>query len=367
MKKLLSLLLALMLVFSLCACGASGGSYAQTSEMAYDSYYADSAPAAAEPRMAGEYNGLSMNVAGAEADYGAESGESQSELPEADPDKIIYSADATVETLDFEATLAGLDEMIKDYGGWVESSSINGSNYTSDAKLSTARRSAYYNIRIPSAKFSELMSTLSNLGNVPYTHTYTDNVTSQYYDTAARLEALETQEARLLDMMEMAETVEDIITIDDKLTSVRYQIESLQSTLNNWDRQVSYSTVSISINEVREYTPDSPAVDVSYGEQLLNSFKVGLRDVADFFADFLLWFVEALPALVVFAVIIVILFPVYKKLRKSRREKCSANEKGTDYEAAKRVSKRAAKNVAKEAAKLDTSKADKNDSDNLKD
>lgn len=367
MKKLLSLLLALMLVFSLCACGASSSSYAQTAEMAYDSYSADSAPAADAPRMAAEYSGLSMNVAGAEADYGAESGESQSELPEADPDKIIYSADATVETLDFEATLAGLEDMIKNYGGWVESSSINGSNYTSSATLSTARRSAYYTLRIPSAKFSELMSSLSTLGNVPYTHTYTENVTAQYYDTAARVQALETQEARLLDMMEKADTVEEIIIIDDKLTDVRYQIESLQSTLNNWDRRVSYSTVSLSINEVREYTPDSPAVDVSYGEQLLNSFKVGLRDVADFFADFLLWFVEALPALVVFAVIIVILFPVYKKLRKSRREKCSANEKGTDYEAAKRVSKRAAKNVAKEAAKLDTSKADKNDSDNLKD
>lgn len=345
MKKILSLLLALMLVFSLCACGASSGSPAQTYEMASDSYYADSAPAdfspaAAEaPRMDVKSSGLSMNAAVAESGYGADTGEAGGDLPDVDPDKIIYSADATVETLEFEATLSKLDEMIKDYNGWVESSSVNGANYTSGAKLSTARRSAYYTIRIPSSRFNELMSSLSALGNVPYTHTYTDNVTAQYYDTAARLEALETQEARLLDMMEKAETVEDIITIDDKLTTVRYQIESLQSTLNNWDRQVNYSTVSISVNEVREYTPDSPAVSLSYGERLLNSFKGGLRSVADFFSDFLLWFVAAFPTLVILAVLIVIFLPLIRKLRKSRREK--------------KLSKRAMKEDAKGSATSD--------------
>ena len=326
MKKILSLVLALMLVFSLCACGAASSSSAQTYELASDASY-DSAPAVAEaPRMAAEYSGLSMNAAGAAADYGAESGHVSSDLPDVDPDKIIYSADATVETLEFEDTLSKLDALIKDYDVWVESSSINGANYTSGAKLSTSRRSAYYSIRIPSARFNELMSSLSTLGNVPYTHTYTENVTAQYYDTAARLEALETQEARLLEMMEKAETVEDIITIDDKLTSVRYQIESLQSTLNNWDRQVSYSTVSISVNEVREYTPDSPAVSLSYGQRLLNSFKDGLRSVADFFSDFLLWFVAAFPTLVILAILIVVFLPLIRKLRKSRREKKAAKK-----------------------------------------
>lgn len=326
MKKILSLVLALMLVFSLCACGAASSSSAQTYELASDASY-DSAPAVAEaPRMAAEYSGLSMNAAGAAADYGAESGHVSSDLPDVDPDKIIYSADATVETLEFEDTLSKLDALIKDYDGWVESSSINGANYTSGAKLSTSRRSAYYSIRIPSARFNELMSSLSTLGNVPYTHTYTENVTAQYYDTAARLEALETQEARLLEMMEKAETLEDIITIDDKLTTVRYQIESLQSTLNNWDRQVSYSTVSISVNEVREYTPDSPAVSLSYGQRLLNSFKDGLRSVADFFSDFLLWFVAAFPTLVILAILIVVFLPLIRKLRKSRREKKAAKK-----------------------------------------
>lgn len=326
MKKILSLVLALMLVFSLCACGAASSSSAQTYELASDASY-DSAPAVAEaPRMAAEYSGLSMNAAGAAADYGAESGHVSSDLPDVDPDKIIYSADSTVETLEFEDTLSKLDALIKDYDAWVESSSINGANYTSGAKLSTSRRSAYYSIRIPSARFNELMSSLSTLGNVPYTHTYTENVTAQYYDTAARLEALETQEARLLEMMEKAETVEDIITIDDKLTTVRYQIESLQSTLNNWDRQVSYSTVSISVNEVREYTPDSPAVSLSYGQRLLNSFKDGLRSVADFFSDFLLWFVAAFPTLVILAILIVVFLPLIRKLRKSRREKKAAKK-----------------------------------------
>ena len=31
------------------------------------------------------------------------------------------------------------------------------------------------------------MSSLSDIGNVPYTHTYTENVTAEYYDVQARL------------------------------------------------------------------------------------------------------------------------------------------------------------------------------------
>ena len=51
-------------------------------------------------------------------------------------------------------------------------------------------------------------------------------------------------------MLEKAETVEDIINIEDKLTNVRYNIDSVKSRLTNWDRQVSCSTVNLSVEEV---------------------------------------------------------------------------------------------------------------------
>ena len=311
MKKLLALLLAIVLTLALCACGGSAKSSA-------------TAPAAAAPRE--EPAEAEMFAADSAANYGgfalteesAEDFSSDADTPDENPEKIIYSSDVTVETTDFETSISALTALVEEYDGWIQSSSVNGADYYSSARGYSANRSAHYTLRIPSSKFSQLMGSLSTLGNVPYSHTYTENVTSQYYDVQARLTAYTTQEARLLEMMELAETVSDVIIIEEKLTELRYEIESLQSALNNWDRRVSYSTVNVSIEEVREYTPEA---EMSYGEELLRSFVDGLKDVGRFFKNALVNLVGLLPTLVVLAVVFVIFRPVFRKLRVKRREK----------------------------------------------
>lgn len=319
MKKLFAILLSVLLLLSLCACGAGA-----KNQSARDAGYYVSAPAEApmpEPEMAADeaaYGGFAVN--GSEM-KGASPEAPEAKTPEVDPEKIIYSADATVETTEFEQTLEKLQALVQQVGGFIESSSINGSNYYSQARGYAGNRSANYTVRIPSARFSELMGSLSTLGNVPYTYTYTENITSRYYDVQARLTAYQTQEQRLLEMMEMAETVSDIIVIEDRLTELRYQIESLQSTLNNWDRQVSYSTVNVSVNEVTVFTPEAK---LSYGQRLGLAVRNGLKSTAEFFSDFLLWFVEALPALVILAVLIVVVVIVIRKSAKKRRARKAA-------------------------------------------
>ena len=253
MKKTLALILALLMLLSLCACGA--GSKGSDTAAATESI--QEAPAAASNGTGGlaSYSSYAADAQYVEAEEDSRSGEAGAEAGEINPDKIIYSGEAEVETRDFDDSIAKLMEMLGEYGGWIESSSLSGANYYSISRGNSGNRSASYTLRIPSDKFETMMNSLSEIGNVPYTYTYSENVTAQYYDTQARLTAYETQEARLLEMMEKAETVSDVITIEEKLTELRYQIESLQSTLNNWDRQVSYSTLRVGVTEVGEYTP----------------------------------------------------------------------------------------------------------------
>ena len=311
MKKSLSLLLALLLTLSLGACGSASKS------MAYESS-ASEAPAAA-PYM-------SADMAAEEAGYGGfavagsmnAAGEAGSDAPETDPSKIIYSASATVETTDFDGSIAKLLALVEQNKGWIEASSMNGANYRSIARGSSYNRSASYTLRIPSDKFELLMGSLSEIGNVPYSHTYTENVTSQYYDTQARLTAYQTQEARLLEMMEKAETVSDVIAIEEKLTELRYQIESLQSALKNWDRQVSYSTIDLEVMEVSEYTPEPKQ---SYGQELWQALTGAFRDLGQFFKDLLVFLVSAIPTLLVLTALFFIFRPLLRKLAARRREK----------------------------------------------
>ena len=308
MKKTLSLLLAALLVFALCACG-SANTAASAPSAAYD--MATTEAAYPEAEEAAEYGGFAV-AAGTQLETGSGA------APEGSPEKLIYSASATVETTEFDQTVEKLTALVAEYGGFVESSSINGSNYYSQSRGYSSERYASYVIRVPSDRFSTLMSSLSTLGNVPYSHTYTENITAQYYDTDARLTAYKTQETRLLEMMEIAETVEDLISIEEKLTELRYKIESLQSTLNNWDRQVSYSSLNLDVQEVIEYTPESR---MSYGQELALALTNGLKRTGEFFKDLLLTLVGALPALVILAVVLAILIPVWKKRRKVRRMK----------------------------------------------
>lgn len=319
-KRLSAILLASLMLLTLCACGSSGAARKT------DSSYAQSAPAAAE-EYSNSYSAdygfaeMPMEAAETEAAYGLSTNSSDIPVgakPSAGDiavDKIIYSASATVETTDFDDTITKLEAMIAQYGGFVESSSVSGNNYSSISRGYASRRSADYRIRIPSSSFSAVMTGLSTLGNVPYSNTYTENITSQYYDTQARLEAYRAQEQSLLEMMRSADTVSDLLEIQEQLSEVRYRIESLQSTLTNWDRQVSYSTISLSVLEVQEYTPEAK---LSFGQQLGLAMSRGLKSLGEFFRDFLLWLVEALPALVILAVVVVLAVLLIRRIRRKR-------------------------------------------------
>ena len=322
MKKFFSFILILALVFSLCACASKTNEAQLTNEKRM------SAPAAMV--MAEEYS------AAADAAYempapmvslangsGAVKG-AGSTAPEENPDKIIYSADATVETTGFDETLAKISELVEQCGGWIESSSISGANYYNISRGNTGSRNANYTLRIPSEAFDDLMGGLSALGNVPYSHIYTENVTAQYYDTEARLDSYKTQEQSLLKLMEKAESVEDIIMIESKLAEVRYSIESLQSTLNNWDRRVSYSTVYLSVEEVAEYTPET-VIKPSFSQKFVKAVKDGFSAAGAAVSSFVLWLVEALPTLIIAAAVI---FGAFLLIRSSvRKRKAKKTEK----------------------------------------
>ena len=327
-KKILTILLALILVLALCACGSAKNSYSystasgSTADYAYAPYpmeepsaaYDEYAMADWDAAEMEEYGGFSANTS-AQAASGTNAGTSAATT--INPEKIIYSANAQLETTTFDETVTEISRMIEAYGGFVESSSVNGANYYNRARGNASLRSASYTIRGPRENFLPMMNTLPTLGNSPYTNTYTENVTSQYYDVQARLKAYQAQEDRLIEMMSVAETVEDIITIEDRLTEIRYEIDSMQSRLNNWDRRVSYSTIYLDVSEVSEYTP-TETVKVTYGEKLAAAVKNGLETVGNFFARFLLWLVEALPTLILLAVLAGIVLLIIHRCRATK-------------------------------------------------
>ena len=345
-KRLLTAALCIIMLLSLCACGTtrnretgSGYTTGTTSYQANNYAMYDYNEEAVAMEDYGGFAPAPMAASSTASNAKAAAGDNESNTGKDDtssdlnPEKIIYSGDATVETTEFDATISALEAMIDSYGGWIESSSVNGAKYSNISRGSKTSRSASYTVRVPNEKFSGMMGELSSLGNIPYSHVYTENVTSQYYDTKARLETYQAQEKRLMELLDKAETVSDVIEIENELTEVRYRIESLQTSLRGWDRRVSWSTIYLTINEVSEYTPTKTK---TYGEKIAEAFQYGIENLGEVFVGF----VEALPVLLFLLVLLIAVIAIIRAIffNPKRREKRRARK---EAKAAKKAEEQA--------------------------
>ena len=162
---------------------------------------------------------------------------------------------------------------------------------------------------------------------------------------------------RLMEYLESAETIEEMMTIEDHLTNIRYQIDSMESQLRTFDNQVDYSTVIIGITEVIEYTPIVEEEE-SVWERISKGFSRSLRDVGydirEFFVDLIIdlpYIIIGLVRLAIYILVIWIIWRIIISRSKRLREwlkKRKAERK--EYKAEKKAAK-----AAKKAAKKDTS------------
>ena len=120
-------------------------------------------------------------------------------------------------------------------------------------------------------------------------------------------------------MLNKAEYVEDMLNIEDRLSNVRYQIESLVTALTNWDSKVNYSTLSLDVQEVKELTIEKP-IARTFGEDLRDGIQTSFEWLGQAGKDVLLFVASALPLLVIPAVLIVIIALVIRHNRRKKRK-----------------------------------------------
>lgn len=249
--------------------------------------------------------------------------------------KLIRNVDMTLETEEFDDLLSGVQSRITQLGGYVEQSYIynNGSYY--DGVDFNDLRNADLTVRIPAEKLDEFLSAVSERSNVISQNESVTDVTLQYVDLESHKEALQAEQERLLELMEQAQSIDDIISLESRLSEVRYQIESMESQLRTFDNQVSYSTVYLYIEEVKTYTPTEAPGRL---EKMTNGFVESLQGVGNGFLDFCIGFVIALPYLVVWAIIIVLVILVIRFfVKRSKKNQTARMEKRMAEQAARQA------------------------------
>lgn len=284
-KKTLALALAMLLIL-LAACGGSALSADTPKDM--------DMIASEEWATAPEYEGSVGGVTGESVSQPAPQSMTQ--------DKIIYSADAEIETKEYDKSIDDVYNMISDFDGFLQSSSLSGTEYNR-----SGARNALFTVRIPSERFNELTGSLSSLGNVAYCRTNAENVTTEYFDVQSRLESYRIQEERLLTMLESAETLEDMLTIEGYLSDIRYNIEYYTTYMTSLDNEISYSTITLRINEVIEYSPDLPLTK-TFGQELSEALSGGITALVELVQGLILivaysWYLFLIVGIIIFLVI----------------------------------------------------------------
>lgn len=306
MKKFLSLLLCAVLLLGLTACGGSS-----KSEVMYSAGAMPEAAAPMEAPMAAD-NAVSLK--------GSNSGSTA--LPEGR--KWIITIDMTVETDDLELLMADLDQKINALGGYVEDQNIhNGSNYAS-----RRYRNANLTIRIPDENVDQFTSEVSGLANVVSQNLRREDITLKYVATSSRVTALETEEARLLELLAEADNMTDLLEIEARLTDVRYELENYASQLRLYDNQIDYATIYLNISEVQEYTPIE---EPTFFERIKTTFSNALEDLGNGIVNITVFLVGNSPYILTFGIIALVAFKLKKRrgktpCRKFRIKKTKNNE-----------------------------------------
>ena len=299
MKKILSLLLCLMLLISLTACG---GSSKNTSAMGVMREEA----AAEAPAMMAD-NAVSLKS----------TGNSTPSLPEGR--KWIITIDMNVETEDLDAMMADLGQKINSLGGYVEDQNIhNGSSHSS-----RRYRSANLTVRIPEKEVDQFTNDVSGMANVVSQNLRREDITLKYVATSSRVTALETEEARLLELLAKAVTMEDLLEIEARLTDVRYELENYASQLRLLDNQVDYATIYLYIDEVQEYTP---VAEPTFFERIKNTFSDSLEGLGDGIVNITVFLVGNSPYLLTFGILALVIIKLAKRSGKIKRKKKEQKE-----------------------------------------
>ena len=235
--------------------------------------------------------------------------------------KLIKRVNMDAETEDLEALLPLLLEEISALNGYVESQEIyNGSSYSASYRY----RHAQLTIRVPAENLDNLVSQVRGASNVVSYNESVEDVTLTYVDMETRILVLETERDRLLELMEQAETMSDLLEIEARLTQVRGNLESINSQLKVLQNQVNYATIELYINQVKAYTE---VEEQTVWQRIGSGFKKNLQNMGEDLVDFFVWAITYSPQLILWAAIITVAVIVLRrKLRKRKVKKAPRQE-----------------------------------------
>lgn len=227
--------------------------------------------------------------------------------------KVIKNGSIYAETVNYDNFLSELNAKIDSLGGFIENNNTEVYQAYNSSKLMRGN----LKLRVPQENFYELIDYLESFAEVKRKNLSEDDVTKEYYEKDNQVKNLELQEQHLRDLFDRAQTVEEILQIENELRRIRTEIDSLNLSLADIDDRASMSTINLDVEEV-EAVNFKLGGEKSIWDRAKDGFIGTINSIVKGFGDFTVYAVSVspviIPALAVFAVLLL-------KVRKYRKQK----------------------------------------------
>ena len=320
MKKTVKGIVALLFALSFAACGTSASHSASSGTTTTTSNSYAMGDYAMEEAAAYDYDyeydvAMAPSPTQGEAKAGGDSSDPNSVTGQ----KLVYTGSVTIETLTYEDTVRNVRDRIKQYKGIIEQENEwdgDHSWYYTDGRKRTTNRNISMTVRIPTRDFESFMNDMDGAGKVTSRSQNVENISRKYSDNSIEIESLELQQTRLLEMMDKAETVEEMIMIEERLSEVQTKLNQKKSYRSSMDTDVEYSTIYLNINEVQEYTPiQDPGIEIGgFGHKIMETLEYSGKFFIYVLENLVLFLIRIAP----FAIVILLIVLAIRAWRKKR-------------------------------------------------
>lgn len=308
-RKFFGTIMLLALSFSLVACGAS------SDIMTNSSFDAMSKGESYAPSVDDYYSEEAI-------DGSYETGNTENSNESVTGEKLVYRCNMDIETLNYSETISTIKSSINKYKGIIESESEwdDAHNwYYEDYVKTYGTKNMEITVRIPTKDYENFLSSLDGSGKITSKTSTVENITKRYYETDTYIKSLEKQQERLLEMMDAAVTIEDMITIEARLTEVQYQLNNAKNQLATMDNDVEYSTITLQISEVLEYSRDEEGKKTNtFFDRLGNTIEESFESFFEILEFLLFAIIRLIPIAVIFVPIVL---GIRKLLSKNKAKK----------------------------------------------
>lgn len=208
--------------------------------------------------------------------------------------KVIKRGDIRFQTGSIQETTDFITKTVNELKGYISSDNV----YNSENRITQRLE-----IRIPASGFDDLLTRISlNARRIDSKSVQVQDITEEYIDIESRINTKKELENRFKEILLKAKTVEEIVSIEKELGTLRTDIEAIEGRLKYLKDQVSLSTLTVEYYELSSST-------LNFSSRLGQALLIGWR----FLLSFIIGLVHLWPFLLILGITLIIIFKAGRK------------------------------------------------------